>query len=79
MLRNLRKVRLAPFSRFSSEECGVGGEIYGPDHYALQESLYKIIDAEINPYVEEWERAGAYPAHEVMTPFLRGSGLLYKI
>ncbi|XP_065185384.1 probable acyl-CoA dehydrogenase 6 [Sycon ciliatum] len=35
------------------------------EHAAMRASLRKIIDADINPYVDEWERAGSYPAKEV--------------
>jgi citronellyl-CoA dehydrogenase len=39
--------------------------IYGPEHIELQRSVSRTIASEINPYVEEWEKAGAFPAHEV--------------
>lgn len=65
MLRNLSKLR-SVFRKNAEFQCGVGGEIYGPDHKAMQESLQKIIDNDINPYVDEWEAARMYPAHEVM-------------
>ena len=39
--------------------------IYGPEHLALQDSLRKFVDAEINPFVDEWEKAEIFPAHEV--------------
>jgi citronellyl-CoA dehydrogenase len=35
------------------------------EHTALAASLRKFIDAEINPHVDEWERDGAFPAHEL--------------
>ena len=31
----------------------------------LRRSLRKLIDKEINPYVEDWEKEGLFPAHEV--------------
>lgn len=34
-------------------------------HRALKDSVIKFIDAEINPHVDEWEKAGRFPAHEV--------------
>ncbi|XP_069067771.1 probable acyl-CoA dehydrogenase 6 [Pleurodeles waltl] len=37
--------------------------IYSQEHYALRDSLRKIIDKEINPFVEEWEEQGQFPAH----------------
>ncbi|KAM8841341.1 putative acyl-CoA dehydrogenase 6 [Spinachia spinachia] len=39
--------------------------IYTRDHLALQESLRKIIDQEINPHVDQWEAEGMFPAHKV--------------
>ncbi|KAG7245041.1 hypothetical protein INR49_023607 [Caranx melampygus] len=39
--------------------------IYTPEHYALKESLRKIIDQEINPHVDQWEAEGKFPAHQV--------------
>ncbi|HVS14736.1 MAG TPA: acyl-CoA dehydrogenase family protein [Thermoanaerobaculia bacterium] len=35
------------------------------DYKLLADSLRRIIDADINPYVDEWEEARTYPAHEV--------------
>ena len=67
MLKNLCRIRRVASYRSASEFiCGAGGEIYGPDHIALQESLEKIIENDINPHCAEWEKAKAYPAHEVM-------------
>ena len=39
--------------------------LYGPEHVALQDALKKFVDAEINPFVDEWEKAEIFPAHEV--------------
>jgi citronellyl-CoA dehydrogenase len=39
--------------------------VYTDEHLALQDSFSRLIANEINPHVEEWERAGAFPAHEV--------------
>lgn len=40
-------------------------DIYTDDHKQLRESLRKLIDKEINPYVDEWEEKEIFPAHEV--------------
>lgn len=36
-----------------------------PEHIALQDSVRKLIDREIEPYVEQWEADEIFPAHEV--------------
>jgi len=38
---------------------------YSEEHLALQTTLKKIIDTEINPNVDQWENDGEYPAHQV--------------
>jgi citronellyl-CoA dehydrogenase len=43
--------------------------IYTQDHIELQRSARKLIEAEINPHVDEWEEAGVFPAHEVFSKF----------
>ncbi len=35
------------------------------EHRELSDSLKKFIEAEINPYVDEWEEAEQFPAHEL--------------
>ncbi|KAK3788853.1 hypothetical protein RRG08_048857 [Elysia crispata] len=39
--------------------------LYGPDHLQMRDSLRKIIEKDINPYVDEWENKKAFPAHKV--------------
>jgi citronellyl-CoA dehydrogenase len=39
--------------------------LFTPEHEELRRSLQKFIAAEINPYVDEWEEAGIFPAHAV--------------
>jgi citronellyl-CoA dehydrogenase len=36
-----------------------------PEHEAARKTLQTFIANEINPHVDEWEAAGAFPAHEV--------------
>jgi citronellyl-CoA dehydrogenase len=38
---------------------------FTPEHAALAESVRKFVATEINPFVDEWERDGAFPAHEL--------------
>jgi citronellyl-CoA dehydrogenase len=39
--------------------------IYTEQHHELQRTVKRFIAAEINPHIDEWERAGSFPAHEV--------------
>ena len=39
--------------------------LYGPEHKEFMSSLSKFIEQEINPYVDEWEEDGIFPAHEL--------------
>ena len=39
--------------------------IYTEEHWEMRQALRKLIDREINPYVDEWEAAKSFPAHEV--------------
>ena len=36
------------------------------EHEAVRRSIQSWIEDKVNPYVDEWEAAGIYPAHEVM-------------
>jgi citronellyl-CoA dehydrogenase len=36
-----------------------------PEQEAFRTSLRTLIEREINPHVDEWERAGTFPAHEL--------------
>jgi citronellyl-CoA dehydrogenase len=38
---------------------------YTHEHLEIQKTMRRFIDAEINPHVDEWEAAEAFPAHEV--------------
>ena len=45
------------------------------EHEALRASVRNVVEREINPRVDEWERAGRFPAHELF-PVLAKIGLL---
>ncbi len=38
---------------------------FSDEHRALRATTAKFIDSTINPYAEEWEAAGIFPAHEL--------------
>lgn len=42
-----------------------GSSPFTEEHQAFRQSLRKFIAAEINPYVDAWEEAEIFPAHEV--------------
>ena len=35
------------------------------EHESIRETVSKFIDNEINPYVDQWEEDGIFPAKEV--------------
>ncbi|MBN51606.1 MAG: acyl-CoA dehydrogenase [Spongiibacteraceae bacterium] len=35
------------------------------EHHAIRQTTAQFIEKEINPYTEEWEKEGIFPAHEV--------------
>ncbi len=39
--------------------------LYTEQHRELMRSVTKFVEAEINPYAQEWEEAGIFPAHEL--------------
>jgi hypothetical protein len=38
---------------------------FTPEHRALEDTVIKFCDKELNPFVPEWEAKGQFPAHEV--------------
>ena len=38
---------------------------FTPEHEALRDTVAKFVANEINPYVDEWEAAGQFPAHDL--------------
>ena len=49
--------------------------IFTHEHDELVRTTNKIIDEHVNPYIDEWEKAEIYPAHQVMKKFAE-AGLL---
>jgi len=48
---------------------------YEEDQKSMQKTVRKIIDDDINPYVDEWEASGQYPAKQIFRK-LGDAGLL---
>ncbi|MDK3071823.1 acyl-CoA dehydrogenase family protein [Sedimentitalea sp. JM2-8] len=46
-----------------------------PEHKDLRETVRRFVENEINPYADQWDEAGAFPAHELFKK-LGGLGLL---
>ena len=64
MLTGLAKV--AADARVCSRKMSTMAEtFYNPEQKELMETTRKVIEAEVNPYVDEWEAAKAFPAHKV--------------
>ena len=59
--------------------------VYTKEHWDMRDSLRKLIDKEINPYVDEWEAARSFPAHDVssrlarLTFFLKFDGITDRL
>ncbi|XP_076093034.1 putative acyl-CoA dehydrogenase 6 [Mytilus galloprovincialis] len=73
-----QRLALNPSSRnfASSPRCFDNKEhIYTSEHDELRATLRKIIDKDINPYVDEWESEGIFPAHKVFKT-LGNAGIL---
>ncbi|MDP1964745.1 MAG: acyl-CoA dehydrogenase family protein, partial [Reyranella sp.] len=48
---------------------------FTPEHEALRQTWKTLIDREVNPNVDEWEKAGQFPAHELFKK-MGNAGLL---
>ncbi|MBM3490502.1 MAG: acyl-CoA dehydrogenase [Alphaproteobacteria bacterium] len=49
--------------------------LFTPEHEALRQTVRTLVEREINPYVDDWEAAELFPAHEVFKK-LGQAGLL---
>ncbi len=39
---------------------------FSPEHEMFRQSIRKFVERELNPHVDEWEEAGAWPGHAVL-------------
>jgi len=78
-----RNLRSFVAQRELSSTCALGqlqqhaavAPYFEEDQQALQKTVKSIIDNDINPYVDEWEASGQYPAKQVFKK-LAEAGLL---
>ena len=49
--------------------------MFTAEHRALRETLARVIEKDINPFVDQWEAEGIFPAHQVFKK-LGDAGLL---
>ena len=58
-------------NRFSNSRCisQLAKNFYNEQQKELQNSAIKLIETEINPNVEQWEKERIFPAHEVFKKF----------
>jgi citronellyl-CoA dehydrogenase len=66
---------LKAFLASSSSDNITRESIFTDEHVELRRTLNKIIEKDINPYVDEWEAACRFPAHDVFKK-LGSAGLL---
>uniref|UniRef100_V9KLZ1 Putative acyl coa dehydrogenase 6-like protein n=1 Tax=Callorhinchus milii TaxID=7868 RepID=V9KLZ1_CALMI len=58
--------RLPPHRAHSEQPAPQSADPFNTQqHQALRESLRKIIEKEINPFVDKWEEEGIFPAHRI--------------
>ncbi|GAB6019156.1 hypothetical protein CHUAL_000775 [Chamberlinius hualienensis] len=62
-LKSLRSSFHSTSIRLSDDT--IGDHFYNSEHRALQKTVIEIIEKDINPHVNEWEKNGEFPAHEV--------------
>lgn len=43
--------------------------LFTEEHELVRTTVRKLVESAINPHVEEWEREGSFPAHEVFKKF----------
>jgi len=84
MRASYKTISLRSFSSLLTREFHLGRVLsqnamaqayYEEDQKSMQKTVRKIIDDDINPYVDEWEASGQYPAKQIFRK-LGDAGLL---
>ena len=39
--------------------------IFTPEHDSIRNTIAQFIDKEINPFADQWEEEGIFPAHDL--------------
>ena len=63
--RQLHKRLLSSSSLATTKIPTTKASWFTDEHRQVQDSIRKFIDREINPFVDEWEEAGIFPAHKL--------------
>jgi len=61
--------------RVVGQQAAMQASYFGEEQEAMKRTARRIIDEDINPYVDQWEKEGIYPAHTVFKK-LGSAGLL---
>ncbi len=59
----------------TTTEPGTAAMHFTAEHEQFRSTVRQVVEREIDPYVDEWEEAGIFPAHELF-PKLAAAGLL---
>ena len=57
------------------QQTSVQVDYFGEEQQAMQDTARRIIDEDINPFIDQWEEDGMYPAHTIFKK-LGSAGLL---
>jgi len=75
MLASKSRLFIRGLSSSSVRRNALAESYYEEEQRSMQKTVLKIIDEDINPFVDQWEAEGSYPAHQVFKK-LGDAGLL---
>ena len=52
--------------------------ILNKDHQAIRDTVSGFIEKEINPYTDQWEEEGIFPAHDLFKKWVHSDCLGYQ-
>ena len=65
--RSLSRLSLSRLTSRSFSSCAQAEAYYEEDQLSMKKTVRKIVEDDINPFVDQWEKEEAYPAHQVRT------------